>query len=79
MAQSTPLHAAQVHGGILCPAWLQRGIHAEGCRGCWAGVELVLLAQALPGQHRIVGADLAQGMVDLAQQRIAKAQLAHAR
>ena len=64
---------------ILCPAWLEsrRAPCAEPCPARWAGEELVLLAQALPGHHQIVGADLAQGMVDLTQQRIA--QMTHAR
>ena len=35
-----------------------------------AGQELELLADRLPEQHRIVGVDLSEGMVRLAQQRI---------
>ena len=43
------------------------------CWRSWSGEELLLLANALPGQQRIVGLDLASGMVDAAQQRIASA------
>lgn len=39
------------------------------------GEELLQLARALPGQRRIIGVDLAPGMVDLARQRIAQADL----
>jgi hypothetical protein len=40
---------------------------------CLSGEELLLLARSLPGQRQIIGVDLAPGMVDLAQQRIAQA------
>ena len=38
---------------------------------CGPGIELLMLAEVLPGESRIVGIDLAAGMVDVANTRIA--------
>ena len=38
---------------------------------CGPGVELLMLAEALPGKSKVVGIDLAAGMVDIANARIA--------
>ena len=41
---------------------------------CYAGHELVMLGEALPGRQ-LFGTDLAAGMVDLAEQKLAQAGL----
>ena len=35
-----------------------------------AGIELLMLARAIPGERQVIGIDLAQGMVDVAHARI---------
>ena len=40
---------------------------------CGPGIELLMLAEVLPGESNIVGIDLAAGMVDVANARIAAA------
>ena len=35
-----------------------------------AGIELLMLARAIPGERQVIGIDLAQGMVDVAYARI---------
>lgn len=53
------LHAKSLpEGDVIVPA-------------CGPGVELLMLAEALPRESKIVGIDLAAGMVDVANARIA--------
>lgn len=40
-----------------------------------AGVELQLLAEQLPAKRRIVGIDLAKGMIDIASTRLSNSAL----
>lgn len=40
-----------------------------------AGGELLLLAEQLPADRRIVGIDLAQGMVEIASKRLSQSSL----